>query len=167
MNVRFILLVLVLLVAGAVVAGCTQYGTQTPKATVAPTPVETQSPGPVTTQPPGTSLPVATAPANSLQATATPQTTVTTVHIRNFAFVPATLTVLPGTQITWVNDDDVPHTVVATGNASGMFQSQTLRKGDEFQYTFGSVGTYEYICSIHPSMHGTIIVKEGADIVGA
>jgi plastocyanin len=62
----------------------------------------------------------------------------------------------------WVNDDDVPHAVAATGNATGLFQSGTLQKGQEFNYTFGDVGTYEYICTIHPSMHGTIVVKQGS-----
>jgi len=165
MNARFVLLVLALLVAFSLGAGCTQPA-QSPAAST-PTHAVTQPPTPVATPLPVTTGLVAATASPSPKPTTTPQTTVTTVHISGFAFVPATLTVLPGTQITWVNDDDAPHTVTAVGSNQALFQSQTLRKGDEFQYTFGSVGTVDYICSIHPSMHGKIVVKEGAGIVGA
>ena len=161
MNARFLFLSLAILIAVALAAGCTQYGTQAPVATTAPTPVPTQPPTPAAS-------PSAIPPATTPTYTFTPQPyvtqeTVTTVHIRNFSFVPATLTVLPGTQVTWINDDNTAHTVVATGTAAGMFQSRALMKGDTFPYTFASVGNYPYICSIHPDEKGTIVVKAGPE----
>src|SRR6202453_2883144 len=74
------------------------------------------------------------------------------VHIKNFMFVPATLTVAPGTTVTFVNDDDEPHTVTSTVKA---FDSEGL----DTNQTFSKAGTYMYFCEVHPYMHGTVIVK--------
>jgi plastocyanin len=79
-----------------------------------------------------------------------------TVSIQNFAFDPSTLTVANGTTVTWINNDNVGHTVTS---ASGLFHSGTLSNGQTFSYTFTVPGTYNYSCSIHPSMRGTIIVQ--------
>ena len=78
------------------------------------------------------------------------------VTIDNFSFSPTTLTVPTGTQVTWINRDDVPHTVVSTDNK---FKSQALDTDEEFSFTFESAGTYEYYCSVHPKMKGKIIVQ--------
>jgi plastocyanin len=78
------------------------------------------------------------------------------VHIANFTFSPATITVRPGTTVTWTNDDDIPHTVVAT---NGAFRSKVLDSGEHFSFTFVNAGEYHYYCSIHPHMTGTVIVK--------
>jgi len=79
-----------------------------------------------------------------------------TVSIQNYAFSPGTLTVPSGTTVTWMNNDNVDHTVVST---TGTFTSGTLAKGQSYTYTFTTPGTYDYTCSIHPSMKGTIIVQ--------
>lgn len=79
-----------------------------------------------------------------------------TVHIKNFMFVPATLTVAPGTTVTFVNDDDEPHTVTSTVKA---FDSEGLDTHQTFKQTFAKGGTYLYFCEVHPYMHGTVIVK--------
>ncbi len=77
------------------------------------------------------------------------------VNIDGFAFAPATLTVKAGTTVTWTNKDEDPHTVVADG---GAFRSQVLGNGGSFSFTFPAAGTFEYVCSIHPFMHGTVVV---------
>jgi plastocyanin len=78
------------------------------------------------------------------------------VTIDNFSFSPMALTVPAGTQVTWINHDDVPHTVVSTDNK---FKSQALDTDEKFSYTFADAGTYEYYCSVHPKMTGKIIVE--------
>jgi plastocyanin len=78
------------------------------------------------------------------------------VRIDNFNFSPAVLTVKAGTQITWINGDDIPHTVVGESQA---FKSKVLATGEKFTYTAGKAGTYSYSCSIHPNMTGKVIVE--------
>ncbi|HEY4028917.1 MAG TPA: cupredoxin family copper-binding protein [Caulobacteraceae bacterium] len=80
-----------------------------------------------------------------------------TVKIDNFAFDAQTVTVPAGATVTWVNDDDDPHTVMAEDGKS--FRSKTLDTGDRFSFTFMSPGTYGYFCSVHPHMTGKVVVK--------
>ena len=79
-----------------------------------------------------------------------------TVAIRDFAFSPNSLTVSAGTTVTWKNLDGEPHTVV---NDNGLFRSDALDENDSYTFRFDKPGTYTFICSIHPHMHGTIVVK--------
>ncbi len=79
-----------------------------------------------------------------------------TIAIKNFAFSPATLVVKPGTTVSWVNEDPAPHTATSEGN----FDSGTLGKGQTFSRTFNEAGAFDYICTIHPSMKGRILVEE-------
>jgi plastocyanin len=79
-----------------------------------------------------------------------------TVKIDNFTFAPQKLTVKAGTTITWLNEDDIPHTVVATTLA---FRSKAMDTDDKFTFTFSTPGTFEYFCSLHPHMTGTIVVE--------
>jgi plastocyanin len=81
-----------------------------------------------------------------------------TVKIDNFAFTDQTVTVAPGATVTWVNDDDAPHTVVSTDDGKS-FRSKVLDTGDKFSFTFMSAGTFAYFCSIHPHMTGKVVVK--------
>ncbi len=78
------------------------------------------------------------------------------VKIDNFSFTPQTLTVHPGTTVTWVNKDDVPHTVTSTNKK---FKSRALDTDERFSFTFSAPGTYEYFCSVHPKMTGKIVVQ--------
>jgi plastocyanin len=80
----------------------------------------------------------------------------TEVKIDNFTFSPATLTVKAGTQITWTNGDDIPHTVVSDGQT---FKSKVLGTGEKFTFTASKPGTYSYYCSIHPNMTGKVVVE--------
>jgi plastocyanin len=76
------------------------------------------------------------------------------ISVKDFSFTPATMTVPKGTTITWINNDSAPHQISAAG-----FSSERLATGQSFSFTFNTVGTFDYICSIHPSMRGTIIVQ--------
>ena len=80
----------------------------------------------------------------------------TTVKIDNYTFGPGQLTVKAGTTVTWINDDDIPHTVVATGKT---FRSKALDTNDKFSFTFATPGAYEYFCSLHPYMKATVTVE--------
>jgi plastocyanin len=77
------------------------------------------------------------------------------VKIGNFTFAPQQVTVKAGTIVTWVNDDDIPHTVVSMPNV----RSKPLDSGDKFSFTFTTPGSYKYFCSLHPHMTGTIVVQ--------
>jgi len=78
------------------------------------------------------------------------------VKIGNFSFNPATLTVKVGATVTWINEDDVPHTVVST---TKKFSSRVLDTDDKYAQAFANPGTYEYYCSVHPHMKGKVIVQ--------
>ena len=92
-------------------------------------------------------LPAAPAPANA------------TVTIDNFAFTTPTITVTAGTTITWTNRDDIPHTVTASDGPPPSFRSHPLDTGDHYAMLFAKPGTYNYFCSLHPKMRGTVIVR--------
>jgi plastocyanin len=77
------------------------------------------------------------------------------VNIDGFAFVPATLTVSAGGTVIWTNRDEEPHTVAAS---DGSFHSPGMGTGATFSRTFPSAGTFDYVCSIHPMMHGSVVV---------
>src|SRR4026207_530290 len=80
------------------------------------------------------------------------------IEIKDFAFNPQTITVKSGDKITWINRDEEPHTVVSVGKK---FQrSSGLDTDQEFSIIAGAPGTYEYFCSVHPKMTGTIVVKK-------
>jgi plastocyanin len=78
------------------------------------------------------------------------------ITIADFAFQDGSMTVSPGTTITWTNEDGAAHTVTAEG---GAFDSGNLNSGDTFSFTFEEPGTYNYFCQYHGSMTGTITVE--------
>ena len=80
------------------------------------------------------------------------------VSIADMAFSPAAITVKKGTKVTWTNNDSTAHTVTAdsgSGPASG-----NLTNGQSYSFTYDTVGTFSYHCSIHPDMTGTVTVTE-------
>jgi plastocyanin len=79
------------------------------------------------------------------------------VAIKNFAFSPNQMNVKAGTEMTWTNNDNVPHTVTSD---SGAFESGTLRPGGAFSFVFKTSGTFSYHCAIHPSMTATVVVTQ-------
>jgi amicyanin len=89
-------------------------------------------------------------------ATAAPDPPATTaVGIINFKFTPAALTVKVGTTVVWTNNDAIAHTV---NFMTAGINSSVLNQNDKFSHTFTTPGTYDYICSIHPFMHGSVTV---------
>jgi plastocyanin len=71
-------------------------------------------------------------------------------------FAPTTMTVAVGTTVQWKNLDGEPHTVRSVDTS---FASNPLDQNDSFAFKFDKPGTYRYVCSIHPQMVGTIVVK--------
>lgn len=78
------------------------------------------------------------------------------VKITNFAFSPKTITVKKGTTVTWTNDDSVSHTATSD---DGSFDTGMLAKGESGSVTFDKTGTFNYHCTPHPNMKGTIVVE--------
>ena len=103
--------------------------------------------------------------------TGEPQTV--TVHMKNIQFVPARITVTPGTRIIWVNDDPVDHDVTSgisiigrkarglpkTKFPDGRFSSGLFGKGKTYETHFDKPGEYPYFCNVHPFMVGNIVVQ--------
>jgi len=145
---RKLMLAGILLMALSLVLVLTGCSTTTPAATPTPTPIASPTPAATLT------------PTPIASPTLTPITTPTPAHdnvdISGFAFVPSTLTVSVGTTVTWTNNDSVSHTVTSNDN---LFESGNLAKGATFSHTFNQKGTFNYHCSIHPSMTGKIIVE--------
>jgi len=80
------------------------------------------------------------------------------IEIKDFAFNPQTLTVKSGEKVTWINRDDEPHTIVSVEKQ--FKKSTALDTDQEFTVTAGAPGTYNYFCSVHPKMTGTIVVEK-------
>jgi plastocyanin len=93
-----------------------------------------------------------------LAAAAPPPAAAAEVKIDNFTFAPAALVVPAGTTVTWVNRDDIPHTVVSTDQGK-TFKSKALDTDDKFSFVFAKPGRYPYFCSLHPKMTGEVVVK--------
>jgi plastocyanin len=168
----------ILVIILAMISGCTQQAqpvaVTTPVTTPVTTVVTTVPPTEATTVPTLEPTPVATTPQNitaiattAATVTKTPMpaqtasTKITTIYIRNNSFVPNELTVLPGTGLTWINDDVNVHAIKTTGSHQGMFNSGDITTGSQWGYTFGvNEGTFEII---DPYSNSTcmIIVKKG------
>jgi len=138
MKYGLILLAITLILAG--ICGCTQTAPPVqPQATVI-TPVQTNQQMIVTT------IPV-------------PQTTTSvsdnTIRIKNFVFDPASIRVKVGSTVRWVNQDSVPHRILFTDGAD----STVLAGSQSWSRKFDVAGTYDYACTIHPAMQGTVIVE--------
>ena len=77
------------------------------------------------------------------------------VHIHDFKFVPATVKIVAGQTVEWVNDDNDAHTVTSSTKA---FDSGGLDTNDRWSHAFKSAGTYAYLCALHPYMKGAVVV---------
>jgi plastocyanin len=153
----------ILMIAFICITGCTQpavpEAVTTPPTTVptsVPTAELTLAPTTVPTMVMTTVLPIATRTTSPINIVV-----VSTIHMRNNTFVPQELTVLPGTGITWINDDSAVHSVKTIGNATGMFNSGDIISGSQWSYTFGQrEGRYEFTCTYHPDMKGAVIIQK-------
>ncbi|HJS85379.1 MAG TPA: cupredoxin family copper-binding protein [Acetobacteraceae bacterium] len=79
-----------------------------------------------------------------------------TVSIDNFTFSPTPLTIAPGATVTWVNQDDIPHSIYCQ---SLNLRSHPMDTSESFAHRFDQPGTFDYICGIHPHMRGRIVVQ--------
>jgi len=77
------------------------------------------------------------------------------IDIKEFMFAPTDLNIAVGTKVTWINDDQIPHTVMETHKA---FHFAALDTHDSFTFQFDNPGTFEYFCALHPQMIGKIVV---------
>ena len=110
-----------------------------------------------------TSEPLPPEPSKPAQTQTTPQPSQPTqtaktisVAIKGFKFVPSNVTVNLGDTVVWTNEDTAPHTVESS---DGTLRSDELSNGDKFSYKFTKAGKYSYICGIHPSMKGSVMVQ--------
>jgi plastocyanin len=78
------------------------------------------------------------------------------VVIDNFTFAPTPLVVKVGSSVTWVNHDDIPHSIVC---AVLKMKSHPLDIDESFAFKFRQAGTYDYSCGLHPHMHGRVTVR--------
>ena len=76
------------------------------------------------------------------------------VKIQNFAYDSEVINIKKGESVLWKNYDNVPHDVVFSD-----FKSPLLKKDQTFTQQFNVAGTYEYYCSLHPSMNGRVVVE--------
>jgi plastocyanin len=81
------------------------------------------------------------------------------VSIEGFAFSPSTVTVKVGDSVTWTNNDSAPHTATAD---DGSFDTEQFGNGESSTLTFSTAGSFAYHCTIHPQMHGTVVVEAAA-----
>ncbi len=84
----------------------------------------------------------------------TEEAEIVTVAMRDYKFDEQEITIKEGTTVIWTNYDSAPHTVDGEGLDSG-----TISKGESWTYTFTTKGLYDYYCSYHPSMTGTVVVE--------
>ncbi len=82
------------------------------------------------------------------------------VSYKSFAVVQKAIKVKKGTTVTWTNEDTAKHDVTPVTETAEFKASPLFSKGETYQVTFNTVGTYEYFCSPHPYMKGTVEVTE-------
>ncbi|WP_413809093.1 cupredoxin family copper-binding protein [Streptomyces sp. OE57] len=83
------------------------------------------------------------------------------VVMKGYAFGPRTLTISVGDTVTWVNQDTAPHDVKTTSGPAAI-HSPMLDKGETWSFTFTAAGSYGYLCTVHPGMTGSLVVKPAA-----
>lgn len=82
------------------------------------------------------------------------------VDIKDFKFIPSKIKVKKGTTVTWTNQDAIRHDVNPVEKSDAFKGSELLGKGESYSFTFNTVGTFDYNCSPHPYMKGTVEVTE-------
>ncbi len=89
------------------------------------------------------------------QNTGTPVTGVSHMAMRNSMYQYTNMHVRVGTTVTWMNQDSISHSITFK---NGMMDSGLLVQGQSFSYMFNTPGTYQYYCTVHPSMVATVTV---------
>ncbi|MFE9856359.1 cupredoxin domain-containing protein [Streptomyces sp. NPDC005780] len=96
--------------------------------------------------------------ASPAPSTASPSAGRALITIKDFAFHPATLRVAPGTEVTVINKDAASHTVTATSGKA--FDTGEVKPGQTVTFEAPArPGSYPYICTIHPTMNGSLTVR--------
>jgi plastocyanin len=179
-----LLIFIIVLVA---VSGCTQQAKTPPATTTVPTAVATvvATPAATTAAPTTEATTVApaetgivanvTAPVGNATVPVATQTVVPAVtfakvlfvHIANNTFSPSTIMVLPGTRITWINDDRTVHSIKTIAGSAVKFNSGDIAPTVQWGYDFGeNEGTFQYADGYNPNMTGTVIIKKGKLMYG-
>ena len=81
----------------------------------------------------------------------------TEVVMEGIKFAPASVSVKAGDTVTWTNNDTVGHDVTGDSFKSG--EPGAMENSDTYENTFKKVGTFEYVCTVHPGMEGAVTVK--------
>lgn len=144
MEKRYIILAILLVLF---LIGCSEQKSQSIQQNVPSVPQDTSS------QPVQQDIPQAQQNIPSSQPT-TPNIGPNEVSIDNYQFLPSTLTIHAGDSVKWTNNDRTAHIIKFAS-----FESDSLSDGQTYNHKFNDKGKYNYICSIHPSMKGTIIVE--------
>ena len=114
---------------------------------------------PVDQPPAKITLPTQTSQSLTVTSIPVPRTTssvsANTINITNFAFDPASITINLGSTVRWVNRDSVPHRILFADGAD----SKILAPSQSWSRKFDGTGTFDYVCTIHPAMQGTVIVE--------
>jgi amicyanin len=131
MKAIYALLVLMLLCLIIPLSACSQYG---------PSKVTQPSSGPDTPQSPSQDIPQSN----------------TNVDIKNFAFKPSEIKIKKGSTIIWTNKDSAQHIIISDSGSE--INSPSLSKDQTYAHTFNNIGSFDYHCSIHPSMKAKVIV---------
>lgn len=93
-----------------------------------------------------------------------PVATSARVAVEDFAFTPSSITIAVGGSVVWaIRKDPEQHTVTPTEPDSFVGSGQ-LSDGDDYAVTFDLPGRYDYACSLHPFMTGTVIVQAVATV---
>jgi plastocyanin len=86
-----------------------------------------------------------------------PRTILDKIEITDSGFTPQTINIIKGTKVTWTNKGLMPHAISST---EGLFRSPKLNPGDSYIFTFNTIGSFEYYCTITgSSMKGTVVVE--------
>ena len=78
------------------------------------------------------------------------------VAIADFSFAPATITINQGDTVTWTNNGPTPHSATAD---NGSFDTGIFPAGQSRTHTFNEAGSFQYFCTPHPDMRGTVVVQ--------
>lgn len=96
---------------------------------------------------------------NSTTSNANQASQTGSIDIKNMMFTPSQITVAKGGTVTWTNNDTTTHRVVDDLTNVGGPSSGDIAPGSTYSFNFTKTGSFQYHCSIHPSMRGTIVVK--------
>jgi len=82
-------------------------------------------------------------------------------EIQDICYIPSSIVIEKGKQVTWVNQDSAFHSVTSGfyNEPTEFFDSGHLDPFESFSITFDESGTYDYFCTLHPWMKGQVIVE--------